>query len=179
MYNRRPQAYAGIILVVFIMLIGLVPTTQATRFVLASWAFPDEYGQGIGGVSIYENSTGAWLYAPVVHGDGPFYGPVGPDLPHVYEWNASVGIKISFESYFNSTLTGVSDSTEGRNCLRHDVTVADNAGVQVFSQQNFTYLSVNDYTYDPIWIYDYEVILNFLSDHGQIYTVTVLYEIFW
>jgi len=154
LYKRNHQAYAGIIIVVCIMLIGLVPTAEGTRFVLASWSFPDEYGQGMHSFTIWENSTGEWL---VVRRGSPFDYPWYYYETHVFEWNYTVGIKLWIDSYFNSTLAGVSDSTQGRNNFRHNVTVVDAYDTLVFSQQNFTYLAVNDYTYDPIWIYSHHL----------------------
>ena len=139
------------------------------QFVLAEWDFPDEYGQGIWAFMFYENSTGSWL-------------PCDPysyeyNQSYTVEWNASVFIKLRCFVSFNSTLTGAIDTDDGKNYLRHSVTVT-NLGTTVFSQQNFTYFS-NDTQLDPIWYYGYDVVLNFLPVAGEIYTVVVTYEIYW
>lgn len=163
----------AILIILFLMIMG-TPTlaTNATQpnatFVLAGWDYPDEYGQGIHALEIFENSTGSWVKV-----DGTYYYDESVDL----EWNASVGIKIKCWTYFNNTLVGASDTNDGKNYQRHNVTVT-NFGVTVFNQQNFTYSNAYPEG-DPMWYYVYEVILDFLPVAGEIYTAVISYEIFY
>ena len=140
---------------------------QPAQFVLAEWDFPDKYGQGIDTITVYENSTGAWVSV----------GNYEYDEESSLEWNASVAIKLKVWTWFNSTLTGAGSTNEGKLYQRHNVIVVS-LGETVFSQQNFTYSNV--YTEAaPMWYYVYDVILEFLPVAGAIYTVVVTYEIFW
>jgi hypothetical protein len=172
LYNRRYQITACVVLIIALSVIvasnnpvQTIPTkTEQSKFIIASWDFPDEYGQGIYAMRVYENSTGSWVN---VGGWIEYYEEA------VFEWNEGVGIKIQCDSMLNATLTGAGSSSEGKNYLRHNATVTDRRGSVVCSQQNFTYLDDIDYSYS------YEVILDFLPVSFESYTVTILYEIFW
>ena len=176
--NKTNKLFAGIIitLLAIIMVVAVQPAKVESiqkanpQFVIASWDFPDEYGQGIEGFEIFENSTGSWVQVGGYH---PY------DEAQIYDWNVSVAIKLICYTFFNSTLTGASTSAEGKNYQRHNVTVTDLADVIVFSQQNFTYVSVDTGIDPPLWFYGYSVILNFLPTYGEVYTVTVSYEIYY
>lgn len=152
-----------------LILTSSIPPARA-QFVLSSWDFPDAYGQGIEGFEIFENSTGAWVQV------GGYY---GYEDSQVLEWNASVAIKLICYTWFNSTITGAGSGALGKNYQRHNVTVTNLSDVVVFSQQNFTYVSVDTATDPPMWLYGYSVVLNFLPESGQYYTVTVTYEVYW
>ena len=141
---------------------------QPAKFVLAEWDFPDEYGQGIEGIEIYENSTSSWVMY-----DNPLY-----DEETNFDWNASVAIKLRVFTWFNSTLTGAGSSNEGKLYQRHSVTVTS-LGTTVFSKQNFTFVASDTGIDPPMWFYSYDVVLDFLPVAGEIYTVVVTYEIYW
>jgi hypothetical protein len=156
------------IIALFILAIPILPTNA--QFVLASSYDLDEYGQGIDAFWVYENSTGSWETS------GDYR--TNNETQHLYEWNASLGIKIHYFTWFNNTLIGASDSADGKNYHRHNVTVTDTTGTVIFSQQNFTYNSVSTAN-DPMWFYNYYVVLNFLPEYGDIYTVKTTYEVFY
>ena len=140
-----------------------------TQFALASWTFPDEYGQGIDRIFVQENSTGSWVDIGVAsYPDG---------RNNVLDWNVSVGIKLRVYTRLNETLTGATDVDDGENYQRYNVTVTC-AGQTVFSQHNFTLYDSGNYGAD-ISFYEYHVILNFLPQDGQIYMVTVTCEVFY
>jgi len=145
---------------------------QKAKFIISSWVFPyDEYGQGIDALSVYENSTGSWLLV----------GGFAPNVDHEdegsFNWNVSIGIKIRVYSWLNSTLTGVSSTAEGKNVQRHNVTVVLTNGTVIFNQNNLTYFNAG--AVGPMYEYNYDVVLNFLPECGNIYTVTVTYEIYY
>lgn len=146
---------------------ALVQPVRA-QFVIATDI--DDYGQGIDQLNLYENSTGSWLLL-----DAPFYIDYQGET---IEWPAGVGMKVLCKTFFNSTLTGAASTAEGKLYQRHNVTVTNRAGVEIFSQANFTYVSVST-SLDPIWYYHYEVVLNFLPAHLVSYLVTVTYEVFY
>lgn len=169
MYNRsKILALAVIVMIPVAVILAPIPQAKA-QFVLSSWDYPDEYGQGIQYISVYENSTGAWVLVDTIYYDDTL----------TFEWNASIGIYISVAAWFNSTLVGASDNVTGRNYLRHNVTVTDLSDNVVFAQANFTYSTVNTFLNPPLWRYSYYVILDFLPEYAQVYTVTVTYEVFW
>ena len=177
MYNRRIiGACAIMVMLGFVMLavvsvppakVVLGPSGEA-QFVLAEWDYPDEYGQGIEAIEVYENSTGSWVLY-----DTYFY-----DDETILEWNASVAIKFFCWTWFNSTLVGVSTTNEGKRYQQHDVIVTS-VETTVFSQQNFTYQYADSGIEPPLWYYGYMVVLNFLPVSGAIYTVTINYEVFY
>ena len=163
------KAIAGLVVVLTLGLLFVSIPQAKAQFVIASWAYPDEYGQGIYQIRLNENSTGDWL----TFGDAIEYGD-----STTIAWNVSVGIKLFCYTRINNTLIGAIDLEDGENYQKHNVVVTLGNGTIVFSQQNFTKLSSNDYS-DPYWTYAYFVVLNFLPEQGQIYTVTVTYEVFY
>lgn len=165
--SEKKTVASIIVLLTLGVLVASVPPARA-QFVLASWDYPDQYGQGVRAIAVYENSTGSWVTA---------WAFVYYDTSTVIRWNASVGIKLRVWSYFNSTLTGAISGTDGKNYLQHAVTVTNNTGQTVFSQQNFTFYSVDDGA--VLYEYFYDVVLDFLPVNGQVYTATITYEIFW
>jgi len=168
-------ALLGLFICSMLILVPIQPVTQSQKetgtstFVISSWDYPDQYGQGIEGFTVYENSTGSWVEV----GSGDY-----SNSSILFEWNASVAIKLRCYSSLNNTLTGANDTDEGKNYQRHNVTVTLNNGTVVFSQQNFTYVSVATWPY-PVWLYSYDVVLNFLPTYAQTYIVNVTYEVFY
>ena len=146
---------------------------QPAKFVIASWDFPDEYGQGIYGFFIKENSTGSFLNIR----ESIFLS----SEEMIIEVNESIAIKLDVRVQLNYTLLGLSHPADielGINYFRLGVTVTS-AGQPVFSQQNFTYDDLNGLVETGIWYFSEEVILNFITVVGEIYTVTVIYEVFY
>lgn len=172
MSNRRIIASVSILALVTVLLVATLPETRGAQFALAEWDFPDEYGQGIVGLRVYENSTGSWVH---------YYFCQYDDTNDTYEWEIDVGIKITAWTYINTTLAGFSTIDEGKNYQQHNVTVVNRNGATVFSQQNFTYTGATNTTYpeNDVWVYFYEVILEFTPIYAEVYTVTVVYEVFW
>jgi len=165
--NHKKKISVLVILAVSMMLVVSVPTAKA-RFVLAEWDFPDEYAQGITFFNIYENSTGSWVQ---VGGNWRYYETSN------LEWYANASIKLTCWTIFNHTLTGAVSIADGKDYQKHNVTVT-NVGTTIFSQQNFTYNTGQDLG-DGIYRYAYDVVLNFKPESGQIYVVTVTYEVFY
>lgn len=168
--KQRIVASVGLIMLVSIFLISTPTPTRGAQFVIAGWSFPDEYGQGIDALTVYENSTGFWYII------GGFSPNVLYNGGAEFNWTAGLGIKIRVHCQLNSTHVGVSSTDEGKNYLRHNVTVTTNNGTTVFSQQNLTYYAAGALA--EMYSYDYDVILNFLPEAGEIYTATITYEIY-
>jgi len=168
----KRQATIAILIsaIICTMLLVNIPETRAQPvFIMSGLDDYDEYGQGIDYVSFYENSTGAWVLVESV------YTATGNII---VEWNTSIGIYISVATWYNSTFTGATDTINGTKYLKHTISVINSNGTNVFSQNNFTYASVNDFLNPPMWRYAYYVIVGFLPAMGEIYTVTVTYEVF-
>ena len=172
----------GLFICSLLLLVPVQPVTQpqetgTSTFVISSWEYPDEYGQGIDGMKFWENSTGAWEPAPYYLDIGQFY-YVNPYITdYTYNLSAGVALKMQVDCLLNNTLVGADDLADGQNYLRHSVTVTC-AGTTIFSQQNFTYLDSGDIG-APMYYYEYDVILNFLTVAGNLYVVTVTYEVFY
>ena len=181
-HRNKIIASTLVILTVSILLIASVQSPKAiptatgkAQFVISSWNFPDEYGQGIEAFEIYENSTGFWVLISGAYG----YEDTGNI--EIYD-NAS--IKLRCYTWFNSTFMDVTTTNEGKNLQQHSVVVIGalsiwEQSVIVFSQQNFTWFYDDDSIDPPMWYYGYEVVLNFIPQQGQIYTTTVIYEIWY
>ena len=159
-----------IVMILGVLMVSTLSAAQDPEFFLAEWDYPDEYGQGIRGVRTYENSTGSWVHFYYCHYD---------DTYDTYEWNVSVAVKLEVHSMINSTRVGATTDDEGKLYQRHHVLVQSSNGTTIFSQQNFTFIDVDNSTYAPLWLYRYEVVLEFLPELGEFYTATVTYEIFW
>ena len=168
MTRNKLVGLALIACVCTMLLVSIQPVKANPQFALASWDYPDEYGQGILMIAVYENSTGAWELVDTRYSNES----------QVYsDWEIGVAIKLRCWTFFNSTFTGANDLDDGKNYQQHNVVVNQFNGTTVFSQQNFTFFDSNDY--DDMWQYEYEVVLDFLPVQGQVYTVTIIYEIWW
>ena len=173
MIRRKLMASVGIILIVCVLLVAAPQRTKGARFVMASWNYPDQYGQGIEGIKLYENVSGSWESLT-----GAFYYDPDESSMDVFELNNSAkGIRLNVRCWLNNTLVGAADIDDARNCLRHNVTLYLEDTV-VFFQQNFTYESGTD-SLDPMFMYLYyiEVPHNFVG--GLTYLAVVYYDIYY
>lgn len=153
---------------------------QQANFVIASWDYPDQHGQGIYMIRFYENSTGSWVAAPWYYVGGaldglPFYSLHEYD-PYTLNWSAGVAMKIRVYTTLNESLVGVATTAEGQQYLQHDVVVS-NPYETVFSQQNFTYYDATDG--GDLYVYEYEVVLNFIPQQFTTYTIDLTHEIYF
>lgn len=170
------------IVTILSVLLIVTPRPINAKFVLASWDHPDDYGQGIEGFLIYENSTGSWqAWNDPDTGDPEYYIYDDAD-EHYFQWNVSVFIKLRVVTWLNSTLLGLTgeedDDDDGIPYFRHNVTVTT-LGNTVFSQNNFTYEEGDDSIDPPMWLYQYDIILDFVPAEGYTYTVTITYEVYY
>ena len=169
---KRKIISGVVVLLTLGLLVASIPPAKA-QFVIASWEYPDEHNQGIDSFTIYENSTGDWL---IVGGFGP---NLSPEDSGIFDWAFGVSIKLKCHTWFNNTLVGAENMEDGKLFHRHNVTVTNFVGTLIFSQQNFTYFNSDIVTEDPLWYYEYTVILNFIPVSGAVYTTTVIYEVFF
>ncbi len=86
-------------------------------------------------------------------------------------------ITLVIDCWLNSTAYEISTIAEGRNIIRHNITVTSINETVVFSQDNLTYISGFDYG-ENVFLYRYSVQLDFAIFYGEIYTVVLTYEIF-
>ena len=172
MFKHRNKIIASVfvVLTASILFVAAIPPVEAQpKFILSSWDYPDEYGQGIDFFEIYENSTGSWVNIEEDYGHDDSYS---------IDWDIGVFIKLRCWTTFNATLTWSESIDVGKLYQRHYVSVVDDLSETVFTQQNFTFgAGVIEGFY--IYNYAYDVVLNFIPVTGRIYTVTVMYEIFW
>lgn len=178
--KARKTTYALLVFAMLsIMLLSITPQhTQGTikrensTFIISSWDYPDDHGQGIDRIDIYSNETGSWV-------DTGF--DFDYDGSNLVEFNATdnIAIRLSVWSFFNSSWFGDMDNITGRNYQRHNITVVNNNGTEVFSQQNFTYTTVNTFLYAPLFHYAYYVDLDFILEMGEIYLIDLRYELYY
>lgn len=167
--DSRYISAAGAAVLIWMLVIAITPQPANAQFVIASWEYPDEYAQGIILIGIEENSSGSWVSI------GPYY---DHDDSYILNWTVGVAMRLECWTLLNSTLAGIASLAQGLPIQRHNVIVTDRDGDTVFSQQNFTYVDSYDID-DPLYTYVYRVVLNFLPQHGEYYTVTVNYEIYY
>jgi hypothetical protein len=145
--------------------------SNTAQFVISSWSYPDEYGQGIESIYAYENSSGDYVEYP----DSPF----SPSDNFVLQKNVTGFIFLQIICWFNRTLAGIPNSLpQGLNLIRHTATVTQSNGSVVFSQTNFT-KSASSQAGDPLWWLRYDVVLAFVPIAGEIYTASITYEVFY
>ena len=146
----------------------VTPQVKGVQFYIASWSYPDEFGQGMQTWYAMSNATGSWETFE--------QGTYDETTPPIH-WNVSQAIKISVWVSMNYTLLGLSSIIVGQNYIQHNVTVTDQWGAEVFSQQNFT-CDYND-TNSGLYWYRHYVIFDFLPLEGEFYTVTIRTQIYW
>ena len=168
--NHRKKISILVVLVVSMMLILPIRPAKA-QFIIASWNYPDEYGQGIEALRAYQNISGSWVSLT-----GGFDLTSGDSTALEINGTAT-GVKILVKCWLNNTVVGAVDFEDGKNYLRHNGTLTL-IGENIFSLQNFTYTTGTD-TLDPMFYYQYEGIFPFTPIAGQTYTMVVTYEIFW
>lgn len=157
--------------IVAVLLVGASPqpTSAKSTFVLASWSFPDAYGQGISTWYAQTNHTGSWVtYESAGYLDSD---------PSPFAWNESQAMKILTWVSMNYTLTGASSLANGKNFIRQGIAIYDSSDDLAFSQQNFTYVQAIEN--DGLYWYQYYVIPDFLPVGGEVYSVELMYEVYY
>ena len=136
---------------------------------LLTWVQNNPYGQNFEQIDVYENSTGSWVLVDNIYPADTGY----VDIPQ------GCSIRLNSWNWINSTLTGSSDFNDAINRQRHNVSVQAENDTVIFTQQNFTYYSRDHGIDPPLWLYEYRVILNFVTDWGEYYNITLMLETFW
>jgi len=171
--RQRNKLIAVVCAMLTVVALGIatIPEARAQpKFIIASWSYPDEYGQGLYQIEVDENSTGAW----VEYGEGGFY-EAGDSL--LFTWNASVGIRLVVYTRLNSTFTGIPDKDSWGPYQRLNVTMAQNNGTVVFSQENITTFYTSS-AFGEIYRYGFMFVLEYLPLMNMIYKVTITYEVY-
>lgn len=151
----------GFVLFAPIITTGMNP--EYATFTLSFEDTPDEYGQSLYAVTVFENSTGAWER-------------VYEEFGTTFEWEPNVCAELHVFTTLNDTLVGCASTAEGQLYLQHAVDVTLYNGTSVFSQSNFTYYDGVD---AGLYYYEYTVILEFLPQMGAVYTITISYQIYY
>lgn len=173
--SKRSRLKISQVLFCLLVILLIVPipdeATANSKFII-SYDYPDNEGNGIAYVfSYYDGVFNATVY----------YNPTSyPNSTAVQPAIAPQGtnITIGVFSWLNGTLTGVSSLEEGKNVIRHNVTVYTNNGTLIFTKQNFTFIIGTDGD-APMYFYRYDVILDFVPIYGEIYTVVLRYDVFY
>lgn len=179
--KRQTKGILALVLVALVLGISVFSAYNIPReeqnerpkatFVIAGWDYPDSYDQGIEAIEVESNGTGSWVTVDTLFYDDSV-------AACTLEWDVGAAIRITAFTYFNSTLVGVSSRTEGQDYQRHYVIVTDSADDTIFSQQNFTYVYSDEDNW-PLYYYGYRVVLDFIPIIGEVYTVEIMYEIYY
>lgn len=182
--EMNKQKIAAFVLVVLMFAVFPITADQpiqndSVKFIVSEWDHPDEYGQGIAGFYVKENSTGSFLNI-----QNPYTGIdfCYPENTTVYELNHTATTSLMFDvrvflNYTELGLTHPDDFDLGINYIRLSIEMSIPTA-SLFSQQNFTYDSLGGLQETGIWWYSYEVVANVLLEGGRIYTIDIDYEIY-
>ncbi len=170
--KTKNKLYAWVLLMAIVLGLGFasIQPTKA-KFVLAYDFSPDNDGNAVAYINAYFDGD----YNGTMYNDPDSY-PDATPTPTLEALEGTV-ITLRVGCWLNATYADVGSLAEGRNVIRHSVSVlAVNTSV-IWSQQNFTYFSGTD-ALAPMYFYDYDVILDFVPVSGQVYTVIIIYEVF-
>lgn len=133
MYNRNKILI--VVLIMSIIIIALVPRPVAGRYIVATWSYPDDFGNGIDGFVFQQNSSGSWVDVPNAHSSQ--FGTYKPwNETSSFSYNYTF-LRIEVWCYLNATHLGISDPNDAYLYQRHNISVSLR-GNTTFSQQNFT-----------------------------------------
>ena len=179
MYKHR---IVGVISLTILIMMSVFPVqiinpTQpnTAKFVLAGWDYPDEYGQGIEEIRVYQNLSGWQSLTPF----GYLSDFDGNDVFNIN--TTATGVMILVKCWLNNTLVKADDFDDGKNYIQHSVTFTRVGALNktpIFSQQNFTYSAGTD-AQDPMFYYHYEVEIPFSPIGGETYLADVDCEIYY
>lgn len=170
--------------IILISIVAIPKTTKETEiqeqqpiFNISGWTDIDGFA-GLTTITLYENSTGDW---ELVNDYSPTFQSYQSGSNYI-NWTVGVGMKIKVLIHFNNTIVGASSVLNGRQYIKLNLSITDNANTELFSQQNFTYYDSGDGTsFGSPWYYYYfyTVIPNVYFSAGQIYKATIIYELFY
>ena len=174
MKNKKTLYVIGIALLLstFVLVVPIQPAKA--QFVLAYDFSPDNYGNAIAYITAYYD--GAWNGSMYKDPDSyPFDTTTNPK-----ETFEGINITLAVFCWLNGSHTEISSIAEGKTVLRHNVSVLMTNGTVIFSKQNFTYVIGADGFGDSgeMYFYRYDVVLDFVPISGEVYTITVIYEVF-
>ena len=87
-------------------------------------------------------------------------------------------ITLVIQCWLNGTLFGAETVAEGKNILRHNITVTNTNHTIVFSQSNLTYSWGIEYG-DDLFLYEYWIELDFTLTMGEIYKIVLEMALFY
>lgn len=126
------------------------------------------YDQGIDKIYLEGNGTGAyWFSVATIEYDGD----------SVYEVNASQVYRIVVRVTLNKTYLDYGGGLDYRNYIRANVTVTNETGTQAYFKQNCTEFTDYDAIGANIYYADMLFVLNFETDYGQKYNVSLCYDV--
>ena len=153
------------------MSLPITMPVKSARFVLASWSYPDEYGQGIEAIRAYQYLDGGWVAI-----DGGF--DVGNTESTTFNISESGPLNLTLKCWLNNTLVRADDLTDGLNYIRLSVIVSTPSNSSIFSQYNFSLQSSTD-ALDPMFYYQFWVTLDFAPVESTTYRAVVTCEIYY
>jgi len=179
LYNRSKILALAVLLCLPLGLLSLPQGIQQNeeinrepaKFIISEWVNDDGYGQGISGIYMHQNSTGSWL---------PFTSPafLYSTDPNVVTVNVSdCALRVGPTFTLNHSLHSLANIAAGLNIIRSNVSVY-NMEVLIFSSDNITMVSGGNQIPTTYWYYAYAE-FDFLIVAGEIYMVTITYEVYY
>ena len=172
-FRTKLIAWAIVLLTVTAIGFSTIPPAKGNAKFVIAYDF-DESNNGhyiayIGAIVDGEHNATVY-YNPVSYPDSTAIQPL--------EIQQGVNLTLSVFCWVNGTSADIASLSEGLNIMQHNVSVVLNNGTTIFSQQNFTYIIGTDGD-APMYFYRHDVILVFTPAFGEIYTVTVNYEVYY
>lgn len=177
-HRRGKTAFLFVVMILTLLLVRIPSPIQGAQFVIASWSFPDESGQGIYIVTPYQNSSGSFVTIPNPDtGIGACYW----NNATTYNLNFTDNTALRFDArvllnYSKLGLSHPADIDLGRNYLRVNLEMFL-VNERVFSLQTMTFDNLDGQFETGIWWYAYVGIVDFILVAGQIYTVVITLEV--
>lgn len=166
MYEKRIVSTISLIVLVSLLLVVTPHPANSAKFILAGWDYPDEYGQGISTIMLYE--------------DGDLEGFCNyNNASNEFIISEGDNITLRVTTYINQTLVGVGTVEAGKQYIRHSIVISTPSNSSFFSQQNFTYYSGALVPPTNRIVYTYTVWLNVVWVEFTIYTAIITFEIFY
>lgn len=170
--NHRILTACSIIIVLSVLSFASIPPTKA-NFIIASWDYPDEYGQGVYEIRIYQYINGWYGLSETTWGWGP---NAENDAFEIFANATAVYILLKCE--MNNTRVNASSLADGENYIQHSGELIQLGHGIIDTVGNFTLYSSSDAS-DPMFEYWYNCTFEFSPIGGVNYKAVLNIEIYW
>ncbi len=150
------------------------PKPQYSYIHLGTWTGWNEmpFAQGVFDVEVFENTTGSWVSVAVI------YNYTNENI----EFPVGSAVKIESEFTANKTLLGfnLSPDADMWNYIRMNVSITQRNNTVVYSQGNMSMTAGAPQSRGAnIYSGSVNTVCNFLTEYGEVYSITLMYDTYW